>query len=82
MTKVIILGQEPKEEKKLKPIEFVKSLTSMLNIQNSFSSPKGYNHVELISRKYNSEYDLMFAYDEDRNKGNLYLGHFNDGVVE
>jgi hypothetical protein len=23
----------------------------------------------------------MFAYDEDRQEGCLYLGHFNDGVV-
>lgn len=81
MTKVIILGQEPKEEKK-KPIQFVKSLSSMLNIQNSIESPKNYNHIELICRKYNSEYDLMFAYNKDRSNGCLFLGHFNDGVVE
>ncbi len=28
-----------------------------------------------------NNYDVMFAYNEDRNRGVLYLGYFNDGVV-
>ena len=82
MTKVIILGQEPKEEKKLKPIQFVKFLSSALNFQYSTGLPKNFDHIELIRRNYNHEYDLMYVYNEDRNEGTLYLGHFNDGVVE
>ena len=85
MTKVIILGQEPKEEKKLKPIYFQQFLKR--SIDNGFcrecSDPKEWDNIELISLNYTEDgLDLMYAYDKRRNEGYLYLGHFNDGVVE
>jgi hypothetical protein len=81
MTKVIILGEQP-EKKELKPIEFVKYLGSELKINSNPTEPKFWKNIELICRNYSSEpFDLMFAYDDNRSGGVLYLGHFNDGVV-
>jgi len=39
----------------------------------------------LICKNYNKSsedpYDLMYVYDDERNMGIIYLGHFNDGIV-
>jgi hypothetical protein len=81
MTKVIILGEQP-ESKELKPIEFVKSLNMDNDFIKAVSIPDLHDNIELICRNYNHEnQDLMFAYNEHRNEGILYLGHFNDGIV-
>ena len=80
MTKVIILGQEPKKEKKLKPIEFTDFLEITKEIKQTETNPRCWDNIELIG-KYDS-FDIMFAYDNDRNKGCLFLGYFNDGVIE
>jgi hypothetical protein len=47
-------------------------------------SPKDYNFIDLICKNYLSGYDLMFAYNfaDKRELGVLYIGYFNDGVVE
>jgi hypothetical protein len=80
MTKVIILGQEP-EQKKLKPIEFVKIIHEEdLEIITALCIPKDWKNIELIGR--GKGYDIMYAYDHHRNIGRVFLGHFNDGVVE
>ena len=80
MTKVIILGQEPNKEKK-KPIEFIKVIhEEYLQISEITHLPKNWENIELIAK--GKGYDIMYAYDHNRNKGRLYLGHFNDGVVE
>lgn len=81
MTKVIILGEEPKEKKK--KIEFVKALDKDLTWFDPESQGHLYKNVELIS-KANSHiqgYDVMFAYDDYRCNGVVILGHFNDGIV-
>ena len=80
MTKVVILGQIPEEEKPKKKIEFVKYLDNNLNICSASKEVDHWENIELIAKNYN-EYDLMFAYNSDRNYGTLYLGYFNDGVV-
>jgi len=80
MTKVIILGEQP-EKKELKPIEFLKYLGYYLEFNSICSKPKDFKNIELICKNYFNKCDLMFAFDEDRNNGVLYLGHFNDGVV-
>ena len=72
MTKVIILGQGPKDGKK-KPIEFVKYYNNNMNEfrSNDHSNkldPKDYYNIELISRGYTDGFDLMFAYKCDRNE--------------
>lgn len=80
MTKVTILGQEPKEVKKLKPIEFTDFLSQDKKFIEDSLDANIWVNIELVARY--SAFDIMFAYDDDRNKGCLYIGHFNDGVVE
>lgn len=82
-TKVIVLGQEPKEEKKLKPIEFKQVLlATKFMFKDTDAKPNEYENVELICKRYDGKMDLMFTYFNDRDEGVLFLGHFNDGVVE
>lgn len=80
MTKVIILGEQAEQKTELKKIEFVKMLSVNVSIEKSESKPSSWQNIELICKNY-GDYDLMYAYDNDRNDGVLYLGHFNDGVV-
>ena len=83
MTKVIILGQEYKKPTQ-KPIEFIKLLTHSFATSPNRCNPCDWKNIELICRNYGYEnkFDLMFGYDDKREYGFLYLGHFNDGVVE
>ena len=89
-TKVIVIG-ETKPQKRLKPIEF-RSLLNCVEVNRSDEAivktsfgdePSNFKYIELICRNYQAGLDLMFAYNdpEDRD-GVLYIGHFNDGVVE
>lgn len=80
MTKVTILGQEPKEVKELKPIEFTRAFDFNESFEKAIIKPFRWKNIELVCRY--ERFDVMFAYDDDRSVGGLYLGHFNDGVVE
>lgn len=83
-TKVTIIDGEPKEEKK-KPIEFVKCIqpnVGGISIEEADNAPCEWGYIELISKGDDLPYDTMFAHDGDMSNGVLYLGHFNDGVVE
>jgi hypothetical protein len=82
MTNVIILGEQP-AGKDLKPIEFVHCLNNDKGMNDSVRTPQSYKNIELICTGYTNEgFDLMFAYNYNRSEGVLYLGNFNDGVVE
>ena len=92
-TKVTILGKS-KSKKGKKKIEFTHWLSDdrifeeMEGVKED-EKPREWKNIELIcSRYYNGEgdldgesWDLMFAYNNDRNMGKLYIGHFNDGTV-
>ena len=81
MTKVTILGEEPKEVK-LKPIEFVGHITDQFEISNVFDKPSDWSNIVLICKKYRgSDLDLMFCYGDDTNDCVIHTGHFNDGIV-
>ena len=80
MTKVIILG-ENKPEVKLKRIQLMQSLTTEYTFFEASDRPENWNFIELVCRDYTKGVDLMFAYDDDRNTGCLYIGKFNDGIV-
>jgi hypothetical protein len=84
MTKVRDLTRQNEgEEKRLKPIEFVKE--SVRDEWSKFEndlSPKDWDNIELVAQSYCDNLDLMIAFDDIRGEGVLYLGHFNDGVVE
>lgn len=80
MTKVTILGQEPKE-KELKKIEFVKDILENGSWFDSCYNPQAWKYIDLICLNWRgSNLDLMRVYDDSTN-GALVLGHFNDGIV-
>lgn len=86
--KIIIIGQKGESEPK-KPIEFVKGLLSDGTLGLiEVDKPTDYNYIELITRDYGDlkgkSFDLIFCYDkpDERQNGVLYLGYWNDGIVE
>jgi len=88
MTKCIVLGATPKDVKK-KPIELLKIVDSIsengeIQINQFRNDVSIWDNVELVCRKKgNYSLDIIFAYDDhNRDMGRLYLGHWNDGVVE
>lgn len=50
------------------------NVTTVLNYRHEPTVNYKEEHFEL--------FDIMFAYDDDRTKGTLYLGYWNDGIVE
>ena len=82
-TQVIVIGK-PEKGKTKTAIEFQSFLNTNLNIDGSAYSPSRYKYIELICKDYALGYDLMFAYDDPnkRSFGVLYIGNFNDGIVE
>jgi hypothetical protein len=86
MTQVIVLSEpntKDKKDKILKCIKLDRFLDSDTHIVIDNSSPANYDYIELICKNYTQfEEDLMFLYNkEERNNGVLYLGKFNDGIV-
>jgi hypothetical protein len=85
MTKTIVVGSTEIATEK-KPIKFFSSLRGSLEFNHDVGhKPSDFNYVELIAPNYTSEgRDLMFAYDDpnDRSRGLLYVGYWNDGVVD
>ena len=81
MTKTRVLFEEV-EEKKLKPIEFKKILVSSFTPYNGFlCKPNEYDELILITKKYDDNLDIILAKKKE-NLDVIYLGHWNDGVVE
>jgi hypothetical protein len=86
---VIQRGKKPAEKTK-KPIVFTHKLDGDLIIKETETKPKNFDHIELICKNYTGtivNVDLMYAYhDSDRAStkggGLLYLGQWNDGIVE
>lgn len=88
MTKTIVIGN-PLPKTELKPIEFHKVLLECAEFDIAVEVPKDYKFIELICHEYGSDscgnsFDLIFAYNnpQKRSEGVLYLGSWNDGVVE
>lgn len=85
MTKCIVLGETHREEKEEKYIEFCKVFIIDEDnecIVDSFPStpPNNWKNIELIKRS--TTFDFMFAYDDNRSGGCLYIGHWNNGKVK
>lgn len=81
MTKVSVFGQEATEQKKLKPIEFVKTVYSDGTIAPAPTSPKDWDNVVLYkATRSKSCLDFILAFN-DNETGAIFLGHWNDGVV-
>lgn len=84
MTKVIILGEQPQEEKKLKPIEFVQLMGNGMEWVVSGvndNPPSRFDEVILIQRNFQYGIFDLFAVKSGSCQYALFLGHFNDGVV-
>lgn len=79
-TKVTIIGKQDNQSR-LKSIVFSSVLLKDFQVKDTETKPREYKNIELICVNYSSYRDLMFAYDDDRSEGYLYLGHFNDGIV-
>ena len=83
-TKTIEIGKQDIKFNN-KPIEFLGCLTRDWDIRKcELEKPEYYGFIELICNKYNGDFDLMFAYDDPKKRENgvLYIGKWNDGVVE
>jgi len=90
-TQINIIGEHWKSKTKI-PIEFKYALNQVKSnypdilrpTTTKEDSPKDYNFIDLICKNYLSGCDLMFAYNfaDKRELGVLYIGYFNDGVVE
>jgi len=88
MTQTIVLGAEHTKTKKYTNIKFIKQLTGDYNVVcvDPFlvsNRPEEWAFIELVSKGYGSDMDVMFAYDapDQRVDGYLFIGYWNDGVV-
>lgn len=80
VTKIIVTGKKPKKEKIKKPIEFVWFVNSKGERICAISTPSDYYNIEATLR--NNGFDIFYCYNYNRAVGFLYLGHYNDGVIE
>lgn len=73
-------GKNKKEEKK-QSIEFIRYLACEEFIDLELE-PSNYDHVMLLVENYDStNYDLIYACDNDNENPCIILGHWNDGIV-
>lgn len=83
MTKVSVFGQET--EKKEKKVSFIYLLnpTGLIQSINYSQKPENYDNVQLYRKSYHgADYDLILAWNENGTNRDIYLGHWNDGVVK
>lgn len=86
MTKTIVLGLQ-REQAEKKPIEFYSLITvadhDEVDVEQVQSKPHQWNYIELVSKNYSPNTDLLFAYNDpnDRGSGLLIIGRWNDGFV-
>lgn len=83
MTKVTILGKEPKE-KELKKIVFIKGVTLKIDDEDRLFEPvvKPYEYKKITCIKsFDESIHDLFICENDYGYNHIYLGHFNDGIV-
>lgn len=85
MTKVTVLGLEPKKEKELKPIEFLAYLMrASIDFNKTISksdAPDCLKEIVLLPKPITYQFDLMLCTRKSGEQVYI-LGHFNDGIVE
>lgn len=77
MRKVIIVGEEPKEEKALKPIEFTHHLDGIRGWQSPCLLPSEFDRIVHLG-KCSADGDMFAAYAGEAIQ--IFKGHLNDGV--
>ncbi len=68
--------------KNLKPISFERFLKSSGEVISTCRHPADCEKIALLLRGYFDGMDLMISYKKAEIKGWLYIGYWNDGVVE
>ena len=80
--------KEEIKNKKLKPIKLVKMIVDIVGQEKirSDNMPKvsNYDYVSLVKKGDSSTYDIILCWDEYYTEAEkiLFLGYWNDGVVE
>ena len=88
MTEVVDLFKKKKgSQKNLKPIELVNRIFDDNNdpiIDKAVINPKNYGFVALLNKGGDEFFDLIACWNKDNeaDEKTLYLGNWNDGVVE
>lgn len=77
MRKVIIVGEEPKEEKALKPIEFTHYLDVSVGWTSAIKDPSKFGKIVYLG-KCILDGDMFAIYEGCCIE--IYKGHLNDGV--
>ena len=62
MTETIIIGDKSIDKPSPTPIKFEKSLDTDGVMNKAVRLPCEFNYVELISKNYSANFDVMFAY--------------------
>lgn len=77
------MGEKLSKNKLKTPIVFTNYINGYGKICRPICRPEHYDVIELVSKGYGDNLDIMFAYnkEDNRSEGVLYLGQFNDGVV-
>lgn len=80
MTKVSIFGVDPKIPTEKKRIKLVKSLTNKGEIKDTSMECSEYENTSLYYK--GQPFDIILCWDDvDPNEREVFLGHWNDGVV-
>ena len=81
MTKVTILGQEPKEGKR--KIEFLKGISiSRLEFFDDVQLPSAYKEIKVIKDPQDCGLDFFICCGfEGTEYTHFFIGHLNDGIV-
>jgi hypothetical protein len=89
MTKIKHFGISTPSKPNLKPIELVKFINEdgdlgYIEISSSTIIKNWENVILMVDKKLSdSKYDIIYLYDDESPKdGIMYLGHWNDGVIE
>lgn len=80
-TNIIRLGGKAQHPKKQNAIRLVKYLREDHVWKDTKDKASNFQTVELLCEDYADGWSLLFAYNDDRDKGILFLGFFNDGIV-
>jgi len=83
MTKCTVFTKEKDTSKPIEPVEFKEHFAGNTFVETT-GNPEMWNEVILLPKKIRG-LDLMLAINYSKGKvieSNLFLGHWNDGVVE